>query len=256
MYRVNANRILEQLRPDDVVLDIGGWACPFNRANYVLDSESYESRGFYRTFGMPGSQGGEREHFTRKTWIQRDICEKTPYPFEDKSIDFVICSHTLEDLRDPIFVCSEMKRIGKRGYIEVPSRLAETCRGNEQSNMAGLSHHRWLVTISDNHIEFVQKFHSIHHWRNSLPSSFLRSLSDEDQIECLFWEEKFTFEERFIHGLQAQSQYLQAFVDQVYPRAQWMLALDRWYRISESYFRRAQRKALQLLPGAFTVIIN
>jgi len=33
-----------------------------------------------------------------------------------------------------------MIRIAKTGYIEVPSRLSETCRGHEPG-IAGLSHH-------------------------------------------------------------------------------------------------------------------
>jgi len=127
----HVERILAMLYPDDVVLDIGGWASPFNRANYVMDAEPHETRGYYRTLGRPPSQGGDREWFTKAAWIQRDICEKTPYPFADKSIDFVICSHTLEDVRDPLWVCREMIRIGRRRYIETPSREVESCRGLE-----------------------------------------------------------------------------------------------------------------------------
>ena len=33
MYEPNVQRILQSLSPKDVVLDIGGWASPFNRAN-------------------------------------------------------------------------------------------------------------------------------------------------------------------------------------------------------------------------------
>ena len=79
--------------------------------------------------------------FTKDSWIVRDICAKEPFPFRDKELDFVVCSHTLEDIRDPLWVCSEIIRIGKAGYIEVPSRLWETCRGMEPG-IAGLSHHR------------------------------------------------------------------------------------------------------------------
>jgi hypothetical protein len=42
---------MSRLQPSDVVLDIGGWAHPFNRANYVIDAAPYETRGYYnRTF--------------------------------------------------------------------------------------------------------------------------------------------------------------------------------------------------------------
>lgn len=115
MYEPNVSLILEKIGPEDVVLDIGGWACPFNRANYVMDVQPYETRGFYRTIGLPASQGGALEHFSKDTWIRRDFCDREPYPFGDKSIDFVVCSHTLEDIRDPMWVCSEMVRIAKRG---------------------------------------------------------------------------------------------------------------------------------------------
>jgi hypothetical protein len=66
-------------------------------------------------------QGGGREWFGRGTWIQRDICDREPFLFKDKEIDFVVCSQTLEDVRDPLWVCSEMIRVAKAGYIEVPA---------------------------------------------------------------------------------------------------------------------------------------
>ncbi|MEW6482200.1 MAG: methyltransferase domain-containing protein [bacterium] len=146
MYSPNVGIVLSQIEEGDIVLDIGGWALPFNRANYVIDMMPYESRGSWKEGYTQGSQGGEREYFDRKTWIQRDICDRAPFPFKDKSIDYIICSHVLEDLRDPIWVCSEINRVGKRGYIEVPSRLVESSRGVEPG-IVGWSHHRWLIDI-------------------------------------------------------------------------------------------------------------
>src|SRR5947199_9716526 len=104
MYAPNVDRILSMLKPSDVVLDIGAWGCPFNRANYVMDAEPYETRGFYRRARVgEASQGPEAEAFTKDTWIRRDICAHEPYPFKDKELDFVICSHVLEDVRDPLW---------------------------------------------------------------------------------------------------------------------------------------------------------
>ena len=79
----NVEAVLSHIKDSDIVLDVGGWACPFNRANWVMDSGPYETRGYYRTINMPSSQGGEREYFSKDTWIQRDICDKTPFPFSD-----------------------------------------------------------------------------------------------------------------------------------------------------------------------------
>lgn|SRR6266700_433525 len=228
MLQTNADSIFQALKPTDAVLDIGGWAHAFNRANYVMDAEPYETRGYYnRTFARLHPRpplGGKVEVFTKDTWIQRDVCSKDPFPFKDKELDYVICSHTLEDLRDPIWVCSEMMRTAKAGYIEVPSRIRETCRGQEPG-IAGLSHHRWLIEIKGNSLTFIQKFHRIHNWRYSLPKSILSELSDDESVQWLFWQDSFDFNEVFLHG-QAQLDELERFVNSVRPYPKLMLQAE------------------------------
>jgi len=243
---------MERLKPSDVVLDIGGWAHPFNRANYVLDMAPYETRGFYnRTFAKNNPIppiGGNVESFTRDTWIVRDICDKEPYPFRDKELDFVVCSHTLEDIRDPLWVCSEMIRIGKAGYIEVPSRLWETCRGLERG-IAGLSHHRWLIDIDAeaNSIRFLQKFHRIHTWRYSFPRSVLRKLRVEQTAQWLFWSGSFEFREDVIAGEEEQLHEMERFVGQHHAYSPWLLDADTRLMRAISLWRRAIDKGRWLL---------
>lgn len=241
MFEPNVQKILSQLSSSDVVLDIGGWASPFNRANYILDAEPFETRGYYRTFGGVPFQGPAQEHFTRDTWIRRDICDHTPYPFADKSIDFVTCSHTLEDVRDPIWVCKEMMRIAKRGYLETPSRRAEASRGWEHPRLAGLSHHRWFVDIEQSHVRFLMKFHRVHsHWRFSLPRTFLQGLSPEAQVQWLFWDDRFEVSEdtRF-HGPAEIDAELERYVASQQPYPAWQLAADRAWRASATLATRA-----------------
>ena len=232
MFEPNVQRILDGLSPTDVVLDIGGWASPFNRANYILDAEPYETRGFYRTFGGAPFQGSAEEHFSKATWIQRDICDHTPYPFADKSVDFVICSHTLEDVRDPLWVCREMARIARRGYIETPSRIAETTRGWEHPRLAGLSHHRWFVEMGDNRVRFTMKFHRVHsHWRLSFPHDYLLALPPEERVQWLFWEDRFDVEEVVtIHSPAQIDAALERFVSDTRPYPEWQLSADRTWR--------------------------
>ena len=107
MLDSSTTRILERLRDEDLVLDVGGWARPFARANWVIDLLPYDTRGLYGY--EQGDSGSER--FSADTWIQRDICAREPWPFENDQFDFAICSHTLEDIRDPIWVCDEINRI-------------------------------------------------------------------------------------------------------------------------------------------------
>ena len=237
MHEPNEILVLEQIKQSDVVLDIGGWARPFNRANYVLDAESYDTRGYYGD-ARP-AQGGPREYFARDTWIQRDICDRQPFPFTDKQIDFCICSHTLEDIRDPLWVCSEMVRVSRRGYIEVPSRLAETCRGWESTRIAGLSHHRWLIDIAANSIVFRPKYHMIHSDRRySLAPHVYRGLAEARRVQWLFWENSFEFSEQTIHGLDNIARELEGFV-------------DRYYAASKA--SALQSEFLSSLPGRATL---
>ena len=227
MFEPNLPRILSKIGDDAIVLDVGGWARCFNRANYVLDSGPYETRGrWYRENMNLDAQGGEVEHFTEATWFTRDICDHTPWPLADKSIDFCTCSHTLEDIRDPLWVCSEMIRVAKAGYIEVPSRMFEQCRGREP-RIVGLSHHRWLVEIEGQHLKFYQKYHAIHSdYRASFPSSFRKAMTPEQEISYLFWEDSFTFEEVTIHGSESVSQELSRYVRQHYRHPPARVALE------------------------------
>ena len=175
--------------PDDArVLDVGGWAGPLNRADWMIDREPYETRGLT----MPQGFGPPPERFTKDTWVERDICDREPWPFEDDFFDFVICTFTLEDLRDPIGVCHEMSRVGKAGYIEVPSLLDELSWAVPEESggpWAGHTHHRWLITLEDGELVFLNKFHSLHsNWRVRVPRRWADQLSVPERMLVHWWE--------------------------------------------------------------------
>src|SRR5688572_9552071 len=105
MLDESLRRITASLDDSARVLDVGGWARPFTRADWVLDLMPYETRG------MLGHAGEGDERLSAETWVARDICDHEPWPFEYGSFDFVVCSHTLEDLRDPVWVRGELQRV-------------------------------------------------------------------------------------------------------------------------------------------------
>ena len=143
------------------MVEIGGWSKPFERADWIVDLMPYETRDLYERKGWIEPRGERTERFGPDTWVERDICAREPFPFDDDSVDFVVCSHTLEDVRDPIWVCDEIARIGRAGYVEVPSRLEEQSLGVE-GPFAGWAHHRWLVDVTNSSLEFVLKPHNLH----------------------------------------------------------------------------------------------
>jgi hypothetical protein len=109
--------VLHLIEPSARVLDVGGAAEVFPRANVVIDILPYESRQRSH-LDMP-------EQFLCEDWYVGDICFPEIWShFRDKEFDFVVCSHVLEDVRDPIFVCSQIQRVAKAGYIETPLAIS------------------------------------------------------------------------------------------------------------------------------------
>ena len=161
MNITNARRLLETIPENARVIDVGGGAAPFPRADYVIDASPYRALGggsdgnIHKQLNMPPRYSADR-------WIQADLCDHHPWPLADKEFDFAICSHLLEDVRDPIWVCSELRRIAKAGYIEVPSRVVEQSKGVENPRHAGFYHHRWLITRHQDRLEFRHKPHVLH----------------------------------------------------------------------------------------------
>jgi hypothetical protein len=189
MLEASARRILDTLSADAVVLDVGGAMKPFNRADWIMDALPYEERG------QLGSIGDPDERFSAATWVRRDFCDREPWPFSDKQLDFAICSHTLEDVRDPIWMCSELNRVAKAGYIEVPSRVEEQTYGF-QGPWTGWSHHRWLIDIGDNSITFVHKSAVVERHDSHFPPEFRGTLSAEERVSALWWQDSFGYRER------------------------------------------------------------
>ena len=192
-----------ELVGEGLVLDVGGWANPFDRADYVLDEGAYETRslGYHGVGKLPKSviyrnpRPGER--FTKATWIMHDACDPKPFPFPDKFFDFVICSHTLEDLRDPGRVCSEMQRVGNAGFIETPSRLAEQTHHLPPNSGIGSPHHHWLVESvpNKNKISFLAKPDGLSKSRDFyVPGTYFYSRSPLEHVLSFYWNGSFSCE--------------------------------------------------------------
>jgi len=215
VLEASRRRIAGELPPDALVLDVGGWASPLPRADWVLDLMPYETRGLYGTEGA----AGEPERFGPGTWVRRDVCDREPWPFADDAFAFAVCSHTLEDVRDPVWVCAELARVARAGYLEVPSRAEEQSFGL-QGPWTGWGHHHWLCeTFPDADppaIEFVFKHHILH-GREDLrrPAG---GLDDEQRVAVLWWEGTFAARERIFVGPGELDAYLAEVAEPPPPR--------------------------------------
>lgn len=193
---------------DALVLDVGGWGRPLARADWVLDVQPYQTRGLY------GFDGAGPERYDESRWVQWDICDRRPFPFSDAQFDFVVCSHTLEDVRDPVWVSQELVRVGRAGYVEVPSRLEEQAYG-VQGPWVGWGHHHWLVDIdaTESVVWFTFKHHILHGKpAASFPAGFVDRLTPAERVQWLWWEESFVAHERRFDEPQQLDDYLKSFV--------------------------------------------
>jgi hypothetical protein len=208
MLATSRAQVTARVPADALVLDVGGGASALARADWVLDLMAYSERGLYG----PVSDSGE-ERFTADTWVRRDICDREPWPFADGQFDFSVCSHTLEDIRDPIWVCAELKRVSRAGYIEVPSRLEEQSFGF-QGPWAGWGHHRWLIDLDADAFTFVAKHHVLHNRPSQhFPAGFRDSLSEQERVLTLWWESSFSATERIFTDGPSLDGYLEAYID-------------------------------------------
>lgn len=193
ILRSNITKLQHTCRNLPKVLDVGGWHNPFNLATHVLDIMPYQSR---RTHEALDPEDGER--FSEETWLVYDACAGD-WPWPDDYFDFSICSHTLEDVRDPIVITSELARVSKAGYIEVPSWAREIFIKDRfwrlrmvagRSPEIGFPHHRWLCELNDGELHFYQKDSNISlNRRNYISRSDLgrKKLAENEAGIGIFW---------------------------------------------------------------------
>lgn len=206
-------RIIAELADDAEVLDVGGWSRPFWRANWVIDLERYETRGLYqRCYATGEDLQASEERFAAATWLQHDICDREPWPFQDNQFDFAVCAQTLEDVRDPVWVCQELSRVARAGYVEIPTRLQEQSWA-VNGPWTGWSHHRWLIDVEDGRIDFVHKPAFVH-TRTScqLPAGFPDSLTPAEVHHAIFWEGSIEARERMIFDATELDAYVEDLV--------------------------------------------
>jgi SAM-dependent methyltransferase len=126
-YAYQQSRIAAEFRKGDKVLDVGPGGNPFPHATHLaelyLGGTSHRHEPF-RSGGLP---------------VQ--VCDIGRLPYRDGAFDFVYCSHVLEHVTDPASACEELMRVGKKGYIETPTRMSDI-----MFNYTHLqNHHRWHI---------------------------------------------------------------------------------------------------------------
>lgn len=175
------------IKPTDKVLDIGGSMKqhPLIQVDTLVDIISPEKSPY------------GKDKLSAKHFVRLDIT-KEKLPFKDKEFDFVLCTHTLEDLHNPFLVISEMSRVGKRGYITTPSfgadivyshfNLTDWLTGGRR--VPGWAHHKWLFSLKRNNMQILPKNYPLLY----TPEFQITGWYGEPEFEY-YWESKIEYQE-------------------------------------------------------------
>ena len=126
------------------------------------------------------------DHYKDKTFIK--INEKK-LPFKDKEFDFIIASHVAEHVEDISYFLNELARVGKKGYIEVPTKLEDNLVFENKKA------HIWHLVFDDvnNKLNISKKIQYI---EPVLTVSTIKKLNDyfrESLVIELYWEDSIEF---------------------------------------------------------------
>ncbi len=162
------NSILEK-NPEWKILDIGCGYRAHPKASTISDVQDFSK--FYKD----------------KKFIK--IKDKI-LPFKDKEFDFVIASHVIEHVEDFEFFIKELERISSRGYIELPSRLADNLVFENKND------HIWWFKFDDigNKIIASKKNQLIDPFINVSSSKIFEEIFRESFVLELMWEDKINYE--------------------------------------------------------------
>jgi hypothetical protein len=110
------------------------------------------------------------------------------YVENNGKFDFCICTHTLEDIMNPVYVAEQIQKIAKEGYIAVPSKFRELSRFEIGPNgYRGHIHHRWIFDIINNTFVGYPKINYLD------CTDIFDKIADLDENKCdlsFFWKDK------------------------------------------------------------------
>ena len=90
-----------------------------------------------------------QEMSNKKIIVGDILSESTWEKIDNEKFDFCICSHTLEDIRDPKFVINKITTFFSKGYIAVPNKHTELSHV-ESTKYLGYGHHRYIFSLQEN----------------------------------------------------------------------------------------------------------
>jgi len=174
--REHVLKILKENQNNWEILDIGCNIAPTEFAQTVADVQNFSK--FYKE--------------KNKKFV---LIKDKNLPFSNNQFDFVYASHVIEHVEDLSFFISELKRISRQGYIELPTILED----NIVLSTNSIDDHKWMfkfddvekVLLVEKKKQLIEPFITHGVLFDSLRKNFRSSLVLE-----LYWENEINYEFR------------------------------------------------------------
>tara|TARA_B100000029_G_scaffold474766_1_gene517418 strand:+ start:219 stop:860 length:642 start_codon:yes stop_codon:yes gene_type:complete len=110
-------------------------------------------------------------------------------PFKDKEFDYVILSHVLEHVPNLLEFVSEIERIAKAGYIELPTKLNDNLVfGCDEQDIG----HKWWFEFDDNNSQllYTEKVNALEKFITVGQLWKMQKFFEDSFLLQIYWDEK------------------------------------------------------------------
>lgn len=114
--------------------------------------------------------------------------ELLKYVEQHGKFDYIICSHTLEDIMVPTKLLDLLPKLGKEGYIAIPSKYNEF-KFLHGKKYRGNAHHKQIIDVKDNSIIIYPKYSFIEVYPQT--DELLKTSKGEEL--CIFWKDEIPY---------------------------------------------------------------
>ena len=129
-------------------------------------------------------------------------------PFKDKEFDYVILSHVLEHVPNLTDFKKELVRIGKSGYIELPTKLYDNFVFGSDEPILG---HKWWFEFDDDQkiLKYTKKIDAVEKFMSVGTSWKFQEFFEDSFLLQFYWENDFEMIEREKFNLKKKISFFQ-----------------------------------------------
>lgn len=226
------------IKPTDKILDVGGSAKQHTKIKIhtLLDLVPPKEVPYKRASNLNSQR-----------FVKADL-NKDKFPFKDNEFDFVLCTHTLEDIDTPFLALEEMSRVGKRGYIATPARgfdsefshfdLTNWLTGPRR--VPGHAHHHWFFENKNGKMYITPKNYPLLYTHEFAVTAWLG-----DEEFRFYWEGEIKYEgyaSTSFHKLIENYRQFTKENKQLIKRGTPLLYLDNPFYILKAYLKLILKK--------------